>query len=88
MKRNKYQLKVFSEVITNILGDNQLFFNAESDQYLLTIYLNKTEKLEQKLEVLLDLFFDVAVNVRVFWGNCFSIIGYTKIEQSLIYGEE
>ena len=88
MKKHREQFTYFNKVRRLIFPQSSIFFDTSEDKYILNVATVISSKNERWLKLLLDLFFDVSMEVSIYWGGEFSIIGYSRIEVTLIYSEE
>lgn len=84
--RNKKSF--FCEAVTNFLGYTQLYYYGYERKFLLYIPHIKTSEMENKLNLIRDLFFDVTAGIEIFWDQHIGFIGQEqtmKIDQVIIY---
>ncbi len=90
MKTTHLQLRYFTDSISIIFKSQSLFFDEKNDTYILTTGESYGDDIDSKARFIIDLFFDFASDISIYWGNIGIIDSkYSPIiDKTLIYDEE
>ncbi len=90
MKATHFQLRYFTHSLFAIFKSPSLFFDEENDKYVLTTRVSYCDVINNKLRLIIDLFFDFAKDITIYWGDIAIIDSkYSPIiDKTLIYDEE
>jgi capsule polysaccharide modification protein KpsS len=90
MKATHHQLRYFTHSLFVIFKSPSLFFDEENDKYVLTTRVFYCDDINKKLQLIIDLFFDFAKDIVIYWGDIAIIDSKYPpiIDTTLIYDEE